>query len=81
MEKKQKKNRQNKQKKYAALQGSETVRGYILYKRDFCGHVFANPDRYIYISIGLVAIKCTKQRKKKYLSCHGEEAQEKPPGL
>ena len=31
--------------------------------------------------IGLFAIKCTKQKKIKYLSCHGGEAQEKPPGL
>ena len=26
--------------------------------------------------IGLFAIKCTKQKKKNILSCHGEEAQE-----
>jgi len=26
-------------------------------------------------------MSCTKQKKIIYLSCHGEEAQEKPPGL
>ena len=35
--------------------------------------------------IGLFAIKKVqskeKKKKKKYLRCHGEEAQEKPPGL
>ena len=27
------------------------------------------------------AISCTKARKSNYLNSHGEEAQEKPPGL
>ena len=32
--------------------------------------------------IVLFAIRCTKQKKKSnYLNSHGEEAQEKPPGL
>ena len=29
----------------------------------------------------LFAISCTKQKKTNYLNFHGEEAQEKPPGL
>ena len=31
--------------------------------------------------IVLFAISCTKQKKSNYLNSHGEEAQEKPPGL
>ena len=43
--------------------------------------LFSFMNIYIYWFIGLFAIKYTKQKKKKYFNCHGEEAQEKPPGL
>ena len=35
----------------------------------------------IHLFIVLFAISCTKQKKSNYLNSHGEEAQEKPPGL
>ena len=34
-----------------------------------------------YLFIVLFAINCTNQIKSNYLNAHGEEAQEKPPGL
>ena len=40
------------------------------------------PDHvFIIVFIVLFAINCTNQIKSNYLNSHGEEAQEKPPGL
>ena len=36
---------------------------------------------FYFLFIVLFAISCTKQKKSNYLNSHGEEAQEKPPGL
>ena len=36
---------------------------------------------FVYLFIVLFAINCTNQIKSNYLNSHGEEAQEKPPGL
>ena len=44
------------------------------------GNLFS--DKFIcLLFIALFAINCTNQIKSNYLNSHGEEAQEKPPGL
>ena len=43
--------------------------------------MFGDHSEEFLLFIGLFAIKCKKEKKKNYLCCHGEEAQEKPPGL
>ena len=41
----------------------------------------STPATYWFIGLLVVYHKMYKAKEKKYLSCHGEEAQEKPPGL
>ena len=49
---------------------------------DFSAYFKLNFSTFIcLLFIVLFAISCTKQKKKNYLSSHGEEAQEKPLGF
>ena len=43
--------------------------------------IFCKDNCSILLFIVLFAKNCTNQIKSKYLNSHGEEAQEKPPGL
>ena len=45
------------------------------------GGIFRSWCFLYFVYVFFFAIGCTKQKKKNYLSSHGEEAQEKPPGL